>query len=386
MKKFIPYLLIIFFIPKIIVLSGCANIIPPSGGPRDSLPPVLLHVAPPDSSKGFNSGKIIFTFNEFVELNNLQDNLIVSPVPAIQPNLDDSAVAKDRPRYFTRLDNKGNFQFKNLPAGRFAIYALKDEGGMKKYSSKKQLFAFADQPMNITRSNPPVTLYAYSEAEETKPVPVPSGRTPAKAVQDKALRIQTNLQNGQLDLLSQLEIQFNASLKILDTSKIRLTNEVYGTIQGVKYVLDSTRKKLTVQNNWLSNRGYSLILDKDFAADSAGRKLLKNDTLAFRTKNTSDYGSLKMRFINLDLRKHPVLQFVQNDQVKYSYVFTNPLVNIKLFIPGDYELRILYDENQNGKWDPGEFFGKHKQPEKVQPLERKLSVKANWDNDVDITL
>src|SRR2546423_4373286 len=85
MKKFIPYLLIIFFIPKIIVLSGCANIIPPSGGPRDSLPPVLLHVAPPDSSKGFNSGKIIFTFNEFVELNNLQDNLIVSPVPAIQP-------------------------------------------------------------------------------------------------------------------------------------------------------------------------------------------------------------------------------------------------------------------------------------------------------------
>src|SRR5204863_9514315 len=76
----------------------------------------------------------------------------------LHKNLDDSAVAKDRPRYFTRLDNKGNFQFKNLPAGRFAIYALKDEGGMKKYSSKKQLFAFADQPMNITRSNPPVTL------------------------------------------------------------------------------------------------------------------------------------------------------------------------------------------------------------------------------------
>jgi len=125
---------------------------------------------------------------------------------------------------------------------------------------------------------------------------------------------------------------------------------------------------------------------KDFVEDSTGRKIIRDDTLSFRTKNTSDYGSLKLRFLNLDLSRHPVLQFVQGGQLKYSHVFTDRTVNIKLFQPGEYDLRILYDENGNGKWDPGEFFEKHKQPEKVQPLQRKLEVKPNWDSEVDITI
>jgi hypothetical protein len=51
-----------------------------------------------------------------------------------------------------------------------------------------------------------------------------------------------------------------------------------------------------------------------------------------------------------------------------------------LFTPGDYELRILYDRNNNGKWDPGEFFKLRKQPEIVHPLPDKITVKAAWDN------
>jgi hypothetical protein len=58
----------------------------------------------------------------------------------------------------------------------------------------------------------------------------------------------------------------------------------------------------------------------------------------------------------------------------------------KLFQPGDYDLRILYDDNKNGIWDAGSFFKHHQQPEKVLSISRKLTVKANWDNIVDITL
>ncbi len=57
-----------------------------------------------------------------------------------------------------------------------------------------------------------------------------------------------------------------------------------------------------------------------------------------------------------------------------------------LFIPGEYELGILFDNNKNGKWDPGEFFGKHKQPEIVKPIERKITVKAGLQNEFDIAL
>lgn len=59
--------------------TQCANIVPPGGGPRDTLPPRLINVSPLDSTLNFNSSKVVFHFNEFVELDNVIEKLIVSP-------------------------------------------------------------------------------------------------------------------------------------------------------------------------------------------------------------------------------------------------------------------------------------------------------------------
>ena len=137
---------------------------------------------------------------------------------------------------------------------------------------------------------------------------------------------------------------------------------------------------------WKENTVYHIILNKDFAEDSSGKKLLKTDTLSFITKKLSDYGSLLLKFRNLDLTKNPVLLFVTNDFIYKSFPLSSSSFSQELFLPGEYELRILYDENKNGKWDPGEFFGKHKQPEIVKPVDRKISVKPAWKNEVEIAL
>jgi hypothetical protein len=143
---------------------------------------------------------------------------------------------------------------------------------------------------------------------------------------------------------------------------------------------------VTLVYQWTPDTKYHLILDKDFAEDTLGQKLLKTDTISFATKKESDYGNLRLRFRNLDLDRNPVLLFVQSDKIMLSYAFGRSLrYDNKLFNPGEYELRILYDDNRNGVWDPGDFF-EHRQPEKVVPIRRKLNVKANWDNEVDISL
>jgi hypothetical protein len=80
-----------------------------------------------------------------------------------------------------------------------------------------------------------------------------------------------------------------------------------------------------------------------------------------------------------------VLQLVQNDVVVESIVITQREWARKLYKPGEYELRVLYDANKNGIWDTGNYF-KKLQPEIVKPLERRLNIKANWDNEVDIAL
>src|SRR5438105_4791181 len=78
------YIFIIICVILISVISGpgCANIIPPTGGPRDSLPPVLVGAVPKDSTTNFNARKIVLTFDEYVELDQkITEDFIVSPNP-----------------------------------------------------------------------------------------------------------------------------------------------------------------------------------------------------------------------------------------------------------------------------------------------------------------
>ena len=49
-------------------------------------------------------------------------------------------------------------------------------------------------------------------------------------------------------------------------------------------------------------------------------------------------------------------------------------------------MRILYDTNGNGIWDPGQYPGNKQLPEIVYLITKELSVRANWDNEVNVQL
>jgi uncharacterized protein (DUF2141 family) len=66
-------------------LMGCANMVPPSGGAIDSLPPRLVRSFPKDSALQFNGNKLLLQFDEFIELKNPNDEIVISPYPAQQP-------------------------------------------------------------------------------------------------------------------------------------------------------------------------------------------------------------------------------------------------------------------------------------------------------------
>lgn len=455
--------------------SGCANIIPPSGGPKDTIPPRLVSALPVDSGKHFAEKKIILNFNEYIDGKDIRTELVVSPVPKIDPIVDtrlkvvtirlkdslqpnttyslnfgkgikdvnegnilrnfiyvystgdvidngeftgnvviastgktdstiiamlhvndsDSAVIRDRPRYIAKTDSTGRFHFRFVKPGRYRLYALKDEGGSHKYLSKAQLFAFADSPVIISNNTPPVTLYAYAEAAEAKPSGSSgtSGNTTSKRSgkkQDTRLQVQSNANNGVFDVLDTFRLTFSSGLKVFDSTQIRFTDENFRDLPltQYRYERDTTNKIVTLFYPWPTDAKFHLILPRTFGQDSMGRKLLKDDTLSFKTKRDIDYGEVLVRVNNLDLSRHPILLFVQSDKIKYAAPFNSHRVVRKLlFTPGEYELRILYDTNHNGVWDPGVFFGKvKKQPEIVVTIRKKMNVKANWDNDWDTTL
>lgn len=66
---------------------SCAQQGSPSGGPRDETPPRVLECDPPNYSTRFTEKKILITFNEFVVLDNVNQELIVSPPMKEQPEV-----------------------------------------------------------------------------------------------------------------------------------------------------------------------------------------------------------------------------------------------------------------------------------------------------------
>ena len=441
---------------------GCAQIGAPTGGPRDSIPPVLVSAIPKLLTTNFKGNKISLIFNEYINVLEVQKNVIVSPFPKTFPiidfklktvniklkdtllenttyainfgntiadnnegnpfkeftyvfstgktidslklggtvlmaetgkpdstlqamlyrNANDSSIQQRKPDYIARVSATGKFIFTNLSEGVYKIYALKDGDGGKTYNSKIESFAFADADIVVAAVPDSVMLYAYEEEKDIKKSPIAPVRTAA----DKRLKYTTSLSTAlQQDLLTSLELHFNNKLKNFDPTKIILTDTNFNKIEGITFSIDSTRKNVSIKNKWPADNYYRLIINKDAVSDSANSLLTKTDTIRFKSKKESDYGSLLLRFSKIDLAKHPVIQFLNSNEIVKSVPVTGATWGDKLFTPGEYELRILYDTNNNGIWDTGNYT-KKLQPEKAITLDKKITIKANWENERDIEL
>jgi uncharacterized protein (DUF2141 family) len=444
-------------------VTGCAQIGYPNGGARDTIPPELVLAVPAERNTNFSGNKITLTFNEYIDIRDIQTNLLVSPYPKRNPEISnklktvtiklkdtllpnttyaidfgtalrdlnegnpfrdytyvfstgntidslklsgtvllaesgkidstliamlykgavDSSVEHRKPDYIARLNAKGNFTFKNLSPGSYKLYALKDGDGGKTYNSAVETFAFTNNDIIVSDTVKPVTLYAYAEEKDSKKN---TNAIPPKTAADKKLKvtIPVNAANSQ-DLLSPLKIAFNRPLKDVDENKILLTDTLFKKIPGAKFSIDSSRKIISFAPQWAEDFDYILLIDKEAVTDSTGAQLAKTDTTRFKSKGKANYGNLVLRFVNYDAAKHPVLQFFKGDEMIKSVQVTTGIWSDKLFEPGEYDLRVLYDENNNGKWDAGSYKEK-RQPEKAITLPKKLSVKAGWDNEKDIEL
>src|SRR4051794_15343432 len=309
--------------------SSCANIIPPTGGPRDSIPPVLVTATPKDSALQFKTNKITLNFDEYVQADNPTENVVIWPNPKVQPeitsklrtvtiklkdtlepnttytinfgkslkdvnegnadsvfryvfstgskldnkrlsgkvvlaqtgkvdstlivvlqqNLNDTAIEKLPPRYYARVDSKGNFSFYNMPADTFNVFALPNDY-TKRYDDSTKLFAFLGHPVYLGDTTSRVNLYAYAEfKEEEKRTALPSTsknvpKKGPKKIQDSTMKVTNSLENDKQDFLKGLVLTFSDTLKSYDSARFHLTDTNYVSQPGMHFALDSTATKI----------------------------------------------------------------------------------------------------------------------------------------------
>ena len=68
-------------------LVRCASMMTPVGGPKDTIPPVVVAVTPADYTTDFTDRKIFIEFDEYVQLKDQQKEFFTSPQMKRKPSL-----------------------------------------------------------------------------------------------------------------------------------------------------------------------------------------------------------------------------------------------------------------------------------------------------------
>jgi methionine-rich copper-binding protein CopC len=450
----------------IIQIGGCANIVPPSGGPRDSIPPYAVYAKPKDSTTNIAPKEILISFNEYITTNAIQEQLIVSPniknnplvdqrlnmvrirlsdslnanttyslqfgnalrdvnegniaqnftyvfstgdyidtgklygkvqiaetglvdsslIAVLHPIDNDSAIFKDKPAYYTRINGQGIFEFNFLPSKDFNIYILPNDYN-KRYDDSTKLFAFLNNTVHPTKTNDSIQLYAFEASPKKEKKSASNSSVKNAKKQAPVLKYSSNLEGNEKDILSSLTLNFETPIRLNDSFKIGITDTNLIKLETAQVMVNKQNKQqVEIEFPWEANTDYKLVLPQKSIQDSLSNFLVKADTIRFKTKPESSYGTAILRVNGFQQFEQPVLLLIQDQKVKFSYPITQNVLRIPLLPPGDYQLKLLMDVNQNGRWDTGKFMGKKLQPELVRNLNLNLNIRVNWDNEMNLIL
>jgi hypothetical protein len=488
--------ILVFFIAA---LYGCANIVPPSGGDKDTTPPILLSTAPADSGLNVRRTKIELRFNKYMVVKELDKNIQLSPILATTPVVmangrkvtitipdsqltvnttyriglgdaltdnrentpyknfvyvfstgsyfdslelhgrvldaktgmadsaillalyevgeSDTAVLRKKPKYATRIDASGNFVFKSLPARKFKMYAIQDVNSNYIYDYGDEKIGFLNQEvMPSLQDSINYTFYTFKEWKDTATMAdivdtSISKDTLAARQKLKGEELETkrklyllrrfsklsktnigykvlvdtgDVTTRSFDIRLPLSVALTTYIQSLDTPKVYLSYDNDGIEVEAVQRLHVDSGTIHIFTQWLGDKVYTLRLVKGWAKDSSGNELPPGK-YKFKTKGDPDYSSLIIHIGKVYLKDSMLLDVFQGkDSAVYTQKITDSVVTIKLLNPGNYNMQVIEDANNNGRWDPGILL-KRIQPEKVINYNASIVLKAGWDNEVDFT-
>ncbi len=116
---------------------------------------------------------------------------------------------------------------------------------------------------------------------------------------------------------------------------------------------------------------------------------LKNTAFSktFMQDGLDSYGNLGLLVSLGDTSKRYVVQLLDEQKlvVKEDILTQAGALSYKTYPIGKYSVRVVLDENKNGKWDSGDL-ATNTQPEKVWFFEKTIGLRANWDLEEKIII
>jgi len=353
----------------------------------------------------------------------------------------DSVIFKQKPRYISNTLDSTLYEITNIRGGKYLLMALQDANGDKIYDPNTDKIGFlndtlvlpTDKDFNLSlfkafpkfrafrpkENNSGHLLFAYQGNPKGMEVKLlsekPANYKPQLIFEEgkdtlnlwyspfevdslifnvskddfnedfvvfprsskiDTLKLQPNT-TAELHLLDTLFLESNTPIIKIDESKISITDKDTLAVDFSTFI-SKNKSKLYIEIPKKYSDLYNINILPKAVTDIYE---MTNDslTLNLSTKTVEDYGSIKFD-VQSDLEAAFIVELTrENGELVRQKIIEKPEeVKFNLLPPGNYIVKVLIDENRNGKWDTGDFLLK-KQPERIQFLDKIIEVKANWD-------
>lgn len=186
----------------------------------------------------------------------------------------------------------------------------------------------------------------------------------------------TAVNSGVVRLRDSLKLRSTTPLASVNSEKVQVMT-ADSIFVDAQIHLNSTYNRAAVSFNKTEKQRYRITLFPGALTDFFGKE---NDTLevSVTTRGGSDYGTLNLTLENVE--QFPVIiQLIDKNYKVIDEDYLESLRNVYFddISPNEYYLRLIYDENANGKWDTGSFL-ERKAPERIIYYPSKLDIRANW--------
>jgi uncharacterized protein (DUF2141 family) len=188
--------------------------------------------------------------------------------------------------------------------------------------------------------------------------------------------------NGTIDVGDSIILKFDAPIASIDQNKIHLEvkrDTLWIPIQSnaLRQVDDCNPMRYWLPFSTLPDSTYRLTIDSAAVTSVYG---LHNDALKkeLKVRGLEEYANVYFK-VNYTGKAFVEL-LASGEKVVRTATVRNGAFELLNVPPSTYYLRLIIDNNGNGKWNTGNYLN-HLQPEEVYYYPKKMRLRANWDID-----
>lgn len=136
--------------------------------------------------------------------------------------------------------------------------------------------------------------------------------------------------------------------------------------------------KILVTAKYEPGKKYQLTVPKE-TVGSYYQSLAKTHQFNFEVDRAENFGSLTLNLLNVPVKNFWIQLLNEKGEVEYNRAANTNTVKITEIKPGKYRLRLLADNNGNGRWDEADF-GAQTYAEDVYFFTKSIEIRPLWEN------